>query len=283
MEIRAQRKDGSQFPVEIGLSTIETHSGTLVMSFVIDITQRKQVEVELREALKQQQELNELKTRFVSMASHEFRTPLATILATTETLTAYRQKIDDAQIDRRLGKIRDQVNHLQDIINDVLQLARIQAGRSEFMPTQVDFDEFCRDIIDEFQNRPDISHDLIYRCSTPLLSAQIDKKLMRQALSNLITNAIKYSPQGKTVWVDVTGHDNSLVVKVRDEGIGIPEEDQKHLFEAFHRATNVGTISGTGLGLAITAEAVVLHGGRITLESQLNQGTTFILTIPQNG
>lgn len=248
-----------------------------------DISDRKRSEVELQTAFQRQQELNELKVRFVAMASHEFRTPLAAILATTETLTSYRHKMNDEEIEHRLQKIRFQVHHLRDIIDDVLQLTRIQTERAEFKPVEVNFDEFCREIVDEFQNQTNITHQFAYTCSEQLPPANIDKKLMRQALSNLLSNAMKYSPGGKTVWIDLSQDQDNFIVSVRDEGIGIPEDDIKHLFEAFHRATNVGIIPGTGLGLAILSQAVELHHGKIGLESEVGVGTTFTVSIPQNG
>jgi PAS domain S-box-containing protein len=245
-----------------------------------DITERKEMEQALVTALANERELGELKSRFVSMASHEFRTPLATILATTDALGAYRHKMDDTQIDRRIGKIRSQVDHLRSVMDDVLQLARMQAGKNEFNPVETDFDEFCRDILDEFQSQPDTSHRLNYACDQHPLMVMIDHKLMRKIIANLVSNAIKYSPDKATVYVHITSDQNSVNLSVRDEGIGIPEEDQKHLFEAFHRGVNVGTISGTGLGLSIAKQSVDLHGGTITCESVLGQGTTFKVTLP---
>jgi PAS domain S-box-containing protein len=246
-----------------------------------DITIRKRSEVELQEALKQQQELNELKTRFVSMASHEFRTPLATILATAETIRAYRSKMNDDEIDRRLGKIKEQVEHLRSIMDDVLQLTRIQAGYSEFDPAAVNFDEFCQDIVSEFLSQPDFNHPIVFTCDQHPLPAVLDQKLMRKVLSNLISNAVKYSSPGKNIGVDVARDDTGLSVRVRDEGIGIPQDDLKHLFEPFFRASNVGAVPGTGLGLAITMQSVQLHDGSIHVETQEGIGTTFTIQIPQ--
>jgi len=186
----------------------------------------------------------------------------------------------DTQIDHRVNKIRNQVNHLRDIMDDVLQLARMQANKSEFNPIRIDFDEFCRDILDEFQSQPSITHQLVYTCSDNPLYTSADTKLLRKIIDNLVSNAIKYSPDKTHVYVDVVHQDGHLQLKVRDEGIGIPEEDQKHLFEAFHRDVNVGTISGTGLGLSIALQSIELHGGTITCESRVGVGTTFTVTLP---
>ncbi|MFN8375024.1 MAG: PAS domain S-box protein [Anaerolineae bacterium] len=280
LELWAQRADGSRFPVEVSLSPIEFEDTVLIASSIRDITQRKEAEKALLMALEKERELGELKSRFVSMASHEFRTPLATILATADALGAYRHKMDDSQIDHRINKIRNQVNHLRDIMDDVLQLARMQANRIEFSPARVDFDEFCRDILDEFQSQPSVTHELVYTCSERPLYINADTKLLRKIIDNLVSNAIKYSPNKTHVYVDVMHEDGHLQLKVRDEGIGIPEEDQKHLFEAFHRGVNVGTISGTGLGLSIAWQSIELHGGTILCESLLGEGTTFTVTLP---
>ncbi|MCX6049720.1 MAG: HAMP domain-containing sensor histidine kinase [Chloroflexi bacterium] len=245
-----------------------------------DITELKQNEKMIRQALEKEQELGELKSRFVSMASHEFRTPLASILALTETLRIYRLRLPDEQIEQKLGKIKEQVGHLKDVMDDVLQLAQLQARRTEFNPTQFNLDNLCQTILDEFQSQADVTHQLFYTCNDALREVELDKKLMRQLINNLISNAIKYSSSDKTIGVNLTYSDNAFVLTVHDEGIGIPAADLNHLFEPFHRAVNVGTISGTGLGLVIAKESVELHGGTITVESQVGVGTTFTVRIP---
>lgn len=245
-----------------------------------DITERKAAEDALRRALEKEQELGELKSRFVSMASHEFRTPLATILALTETVIAYRKRLTDEQLDERLIKIQEQIGHLKDIMEDVLQLARLQARRMEFNPVLLDLDSLCRSVLHEFESRTDVTQRLAYNCDGVLHAVVLDKKLMRQIINNLMSNAVKYSPPDSTVIVALSVDENDLVLRVQDEGIGIPEPDLKHLFTPFHRAANVGTISGTGLGLVIVKESVELHGGTIEVESKIGVGTTFTVTIP---
>ncbi len=255
-----------------------------------DISERRQIEEAerqqrhmtetLRLALAKETELGELKSRFVSIASHEFRTPLASILAATETLSAYRQNMTDDQVEQRLVKIREQVNHLTDIMDDVLQLARIQARRVQFNPVELDVDALCRDILDEFQNQRNFKHDVVYASQPNLPTAKLDKRLMRQVITNLVSNAIKYSPDAGSIRVTLNYESSVLRLDVIDRGIGIPEADKEHLFEPFHRGQNVGTISGTGLGLAIIWESVSLHGGRIDVQSQVGQGTTFSVSIP---
>lgn len=246
----------------------------------LDITDERMAAEALQRALTQERELGQLKSRFVSMASHEFRTPLATISATTETLLVYRDRLDGEKMDARLHKILHQVDHMKDIMEDVLQLARIQAGRVKFNPEDSDLDMLCHDIIEEFESRSKYSGRIQYQSTQSPLYYHYDPRLMRQVISNLISNALKYSPPDQNVRVDLHVDATTITLKVQDKGIGIPEPDIKRLFDPFHRAGNVGTISGTGLGLSITREAVDLHGGSIQVETELNAGTTFIVTLP---
>lgn len=276
------RKDGSRFWANVVITALRDTNGTLsgFAKITRDMTLHKQAEEDLRQALAKEKELGELKSSFVSTASHEFRTPLATILALTETLKAYRHKFSDEQIEQRLVKIQDQIAHLKDIMDDVLLLARMQARRVEFNPVKINLDSLCRSVIDEFQSRPDVAQKFLYTCDERLYETVLDKKLMRQIINNLVSNAVKYSPGDKTIMIGLAYENENLIFKVRDEGIGIPEADLKHLFEPFHRAANVGAVSGTGLGMVITKESVELHSGSITVDSQVGIGTTFTVSIP---
>lgn len=246
-----------------------------------DITERKRAEDALQQALSQEKELGELKSRFVSMASHEFRTPLAAILTTTETLTYYRAKMTPEQIEGRLSKIRQQVIYMKEIMEDVLQLARMQSGRVDFLPSQGDFAALCQEIIEEFASQPAYQDRIVYGCSTASIPLAFDQRLIRQVISNLILNALKYSPAEKRVTVDLIDEPAQVLFRVCDQGIGIPAADLKRLFEPFHRATNVSTISGTGLGLSIAKQAIDLHGGSIIPVSEVGVGTTFTVTLPK--
>lgn len=251
-----------------------------VLMVASDITTRKQAEEALQQALATEKGLSELKSRFVSMASHEFRTPLSTIFSLTETLLAYRHKLTDEQIVQRLLKIQEQIGYLNTLMEDVLQLARTQSRRAEFKPTLLDLDALCRTIIDELQSQPATAARLTYLCEMAPPLARLDKRLIRQLLNNLVSNALKYSDPNQVVLVKVAGQAASIQLQVCDEGIGIPEADLKHLFEPFHRAANVNAIAGTGLGLVIAKEAVELHGGTIAVESRLGVGTTFTVNLP---
>lgn len=281
-ELTISRKDGTPVHLLISGSPLFDKHGVYTGSMVIttDITVQKQAAEALRLALAKEKELGELKSRFVSMASHEFRTPLATVLAVTETLRIYRHKLSDVQIEQRFAKIEDQVHHLKEIMDDVLLLAQMQARRLECKRSEVDLDALYHSVLDEFISGRDGSERLAYQSNVAGRLVWVDPKLMRQILSNLVANAIKYSPADKPIVVALELSSDMLTLVVRDEGIGIPPADLPHLFEPFHRATNVGNIAGTGLGLIIIKEAVDLHGGTIKVESQVNRGATFIVQLP---
>lgn len=281
-ELTIQRKDGRVVHLLISGSPLFDKTGVYNGSLVVttDITLQKQAEDTLRQALAKEKELSELKSRFVSMASHEFRTPLATILALTETLSAYRHKLSETQVEQRFDKIKEQIQHLKEIMEDVLLLARMQARRVEFNPVELDLDALCRSVLDEFQGLKEVKPRIEYQSHGAAYPVRLDVKLMRQIISNLLSNAIKYSPDDKPVVLALAFSADTLLLTLRDQGIGIPAADLPHLFEPFHRAANVGNIPGTGLGLVITKEAVELHGGTIRVDSQVNQGTTFVIQIP---
>jgi PAS domain S-box-containing protein len=253
-------------------------SGVVIVNH--DITPIKESEARLREALAKEKELGELKTRFVSMASHEFRTPLASILAVTETLSVYWDKLSHDSITERFEKIKLHIKYLQDIMDDVLFLAKVQARKLEYNPSVGNLDAFCRSILEEFRERPEIEHQLLYLSETQPYSVMLDPKLMRQIIANLLTNAIKYSPSSTPITISLARSRTHCLLTVADKGIGIPDADLKHLFEPFHRAANVGAVSGTGLGLLIIKEAVELHGGTIEIESQVGLGTTIKIWFP---
>jgi PAS domain S-box-containing protein len=277
IEIRAQRRDDTIFDAEASIGRIKDEGFVCV---VRDITNRKRAEDALRQAFATEKELGDLKTRFVATASHEFRTPLATILALSETLGAYRHKMTEAEIEECLGQIKGQVVRLKDIVDEVLLLSRIQARKQEFHPVRQNIHAMLLSVIYEFQKRSDIHHQLLYNTNEKNCEMLLDAKLLRQVITNLLSNAIKYSPEDKAIEITLECTSAECVISVRDYGIGIPEQDLKHLFEPFHRASNVGTMSGTGLGLVISKESVELHGGTIKVDSQLNMGTTFTVRIP---
>ncbi len=246
----------------------------------MDITDQKEAEAALKRALEQEKELGDLKSRFVSMASHEFRTPLAAIMATAESLLNYRARMLETQIDQRLHKIIRQVAYMRNIMEDLLQLARLQAQAKSvtLRRTPHDLDALCREVIDLLSSEHDHPERIVYTGPPQALMLDCDKQLLFQVVNNLIGNALKYSEQVVTVTLDHTPQAARL--RVHDDGIGVPAKDLPRLFDPFHRAENVGTISGTGLGLSITKEAIEMHGGQITLETDPTQGTTFEVLLP---
>ncbi len=263
-----------------------------VVAIVRNITERKQAEDELRETLKKEKELNELKSRFISTASHEFRTPLTTILGSTELLKYYSHSWSEEKKLVHFERIYSQVKHMTQMLDDVLVVSKAEAGKLEFNPSPMNVIQFCRCLVEELQLSAGRQHTIIFTPQgldidkerevggSPCTSAFLDQKLLWQMLSNLLSNAIKYSPDGSTIQFILTCLDSHVEIQIQDQGIGIPDKDQPRLFEAFHRATNVSKVPGTGLGLVIVKNAVDLHGGSITVNSQVGVGTTFTLMLP---
>jgi PAS domain S-box-containing protein len=254
-----------------------------ILVYVIDITERKRAEEELRKALEKERELSDLKTRFVSMASHEFRTPLTTIVSSTEILERYFDRLGPDQKAKHFQRVRSASQHMTQLLDEVLLLGRAEADQLQFHPEQVDIVALAQEMLEAIQLSapPNIRFETTITCAQPAL--WLDEKLMRHILNNLLSNAVKYSPEGGTVRFTLVGDDQGLLLRVQDEGIGIPPKDLEHLFEPFHRGENVGTIQGTGLGLAITRHAVDLHHGTIVCESTVGAGTTFTIRIPLQG
>jgi PAS domain S-box-containing protein len=281
-EVRIIRPDGEMRYLRASGVPLLDNTGRVyrVVGVNWDVTSWRRGEVALMEALEKEKEVSELKSRFISIASHEFRTPLATIRATTDVLLSYRDRLTADKIDSRLRKIAQQVDHMKGLLEDVLYLARVQAGRIEFRPALGDIESLTRDIIEEFESQPEHRDRIRFESPQQAIIISMDIRLMRQLIGNLISNALKYSAVTKPVYVTLAQNTNWIVITVKDEGIGIPTEDLKHLFEPFHRAVNVGTISGTGLGLSIMKQAVELHQGSVVVDSILDQGSTFSITLP---
>jgi len=246
-----------------------------------DITERKQIELDIRKALTKEKELSELKTRFISMASHEFRTPLTTIMASAETLERYRHKFSEEKQVAVLKRIQTSVNHVIGLLNDVLTVGKAEAGKLAYQPEPLDIQQFCLELIDEIQfaQSPPIT-PIKAVCTGESFQVMADEKLLRHMVLNLLSNAVKYSPDHTPITLELDCRDRQITIHVTDRGIGIPTEDQVKLFEAFHRAHNVGNISGTGLGLVIAKRAVQAHQGQIAFVSEPGVGTTFTITLP---
>ena len=244
-----------------------------------DISARKRLEIELREALQKERELNELKSRFVARASHEFRTPLAVILTSSDLLRNYGSRMTQEQRDEKLERLQKEVRGIAVMLDDLLTISKGEELK-EFDPELVDLQNLTREIVREIAEGIGGQHTLTIDIKGNCTSVYADQKLVSRIITNLLSNAIKYSPVGSTIQVMVTCETSRIIMAVRDQGIGIPEDDQSRLFEAFHRAKNVDHISGTGLGLAIVKQAVELHGGEVSVSSELGKGSTFTVTLP---
>jgi PAS domain S-box-containing protein len=276
-EAIATRRDGSSFHEEVSLTL--TKNGELIC-VCRDITERKRAEQEVCKALKREQELNELKSRFISITSHEFRTPLAVISSSAGILKEFGHKLDQAKIKKHLECIINYVQHTTELLDDILLINKAEAGNLSFDPTALDLVKFCKQLTEEVQLSTQ-DHTIIFSSHpTTKIIANFDKKLLRQILLNLLSNAIKYSKNNTPVNFDLRMTKESIIFTVQDQGIGIPEKDQAQLFEPFHRATNVNSISGTGLGLSIVKKCVDLHKGKVTVVSQEGMGTKFTMTFP---
>lgn len=247
---------------------------------VEDISERVQAEEEIRLALEKARELNQLKTRFVAMTSHEFRTPLSTILSSSELLQHYGHKMPATECAALWKSIADSVRRMTSMLDDVLVIGRGDSGEFDLEIAPLDLKEFCDALVVEFRRTLPEKNQIAYG-APPAGSLPMDEKLLRHILVNLLSNAIKYSPAGGTIVFNVRTERDAITLVVGDEGIGIPQADLPRLFETFHRATNVGNISGTGLGLAIVKKSVDNLGGTIHVDSQEGRGTTFTVTIPQ--
>ncbi len=245
-----------------------------------DITERKQAEVEICKALEKERELSELRSSFVSLVSHEFRTPLTTILSSTELLDRYSSRLSDEKKQNHLRRIQSAVFRMTQLLEDILTIGKAEAGKLKFEPSPMDLVAFCRELVESMQISLCPHHILNFVPQGNATNAQLDEKLLAHIVTNLLSNAIKYSPEGGTVQFDLVCTDSWAIFRIQDRGIGIPKEDLETLFESFNRASNVGMIPGTGIGLTIVKKCVDLHGGKIAVESELGVGTTFTVTLP---
>jgi PAS domain S-box-containing protein len=318
MDLFARRYDGSEFPVEVSLSPFKTSDGEFVVSFVIDITERKKQETRIREAnleiqklnaeleerveqrtqelaaavkkveesqeeviraLKKEKELNNMKSQFVTIASHEFRTPLATILSSASLIGRYTTTDSEDKRHKHVQRIKSAVTNLTEILNDFLSIGKLEEGRVHSIPVHVELEAFCQNLIDEIQGLCKEGQE-IHFAYAGLAEVWLDKQLLRNILFNLLSNGIKYSEAGKMILLKVEASESTVQIEVRDQGIGIPEKDQPNVFDRFFRAHNAGATQGTGLGLNIVSNYVDLMGGTVSFSSELGKGTTFFVNLP---
>lgn len=240
----------------------------------------EKAEADARRALAQEKELNRLKSEFVSMLSHDFRTPLTSIQGFAELLHHRMAQLSPEAIDRYFDKINMAVEHLLHLLDEVLLIGGLEVGKVQCQPTSIDLKQFCHELVETLQFSVDQQPQICFTCTGTCTPAEMDPMLLQQILSNLLSNAIKYSPNGGQIRLDVNCQDDMATFRVQDQGIGIPIENQAHLFETFYRCSNVGPIKGTGLGLAVVKQCVDAHAGKIFLESIEGEGTTVTVTLP---
>ena len=240
----------------------------------------RQSEESLKISLIQEKELNELKSRFVSMASHEFRTPLSTILSSAALLGRYTETEQQSKRDKHIKKIKSSVNNLTGILNDFLSLSKLEEGKIQHEPILVAINSFHAELIEEMSPLLKKDQTIVYNGLPTDEELLIDPRLLKNSMINLLSNAIKYSIEGTVVRIEVKLKNKELLISVKDQGIGIPEEDKAHMFSRFFRANNAINIKGTGLGLTIVKRYLTLMGGDISFESEEGLGTTFMMLIP---
>lgn len=311
-EVTGLRKDGTQFPFRLAVSEVKYSGRQIYAGFIHDLSREKEAEHQLKEyaahleelveertlslrqtvealsqakeevsiSLGKEKELGQLKSRFVSMASHEFRTPLSAVQLSASLIDKYAQPFDNPNITKHVARIKHAVGNLTGILNDFLSLEKLEAGRVE--PTFTDFDlvKLAEEITEEMQMLAKQNQNIIYQHTGLSHVANLDTNLLKNCIINLIANAIKYSGENTFIEFNTEINEAGYHITVKDNGIGIPEADQKHLFEAFFRAHNTGNIPGTGLGLNIVERYASLMNGTIDFKSNVNKGTLFTISFP---
>ena len=309
MDLYGMKKDGTEFPVEISLGHYENNGVENVIAFLSDISIRKKAETQIKklndeleslveqrtreltaamrllesskddlsEALQKEKELGELKSRFVSMASHEFRTPLSTVLSSAYLIEKYTTTEDQPKREKHLQRIISSVNMLTDILNDFLSLGKIEEGRIQVRLSEFNIKEQVKAIIEEIKNALKKGQEILYHHEGHV-NVFMDASLLKHIVMNLVSNASKFSPEASMIEIETLCHNGQVVLAVKDHGIGIPLEDQKHLMERFFRGANAGNIQGTGLGLHIISKYAELMNGEVECKSELEKGTEFIIT-----
>lgn len=306
-EVHGLKKDGTTFPFRLAVSEVFYKDRKVFTGFVHDLTHQKEAEIELKKhtqelevmvrertkdliklvseleqakadvsmSLEKEKELNQLKSRFVSMASHEFRTPLSSVQLSASLITKYVEKGEYSPIEKHTGRIKSSVQLLTNILDDFLNLEKLEAGVVAVNKCMTNILHAGEEVTEEMQLICKKNQHIIYQHTGEESDFLIDPNLLKNSIINLISNAIKYSGEDTFIEFNTEIAHNQLQVTVKDNGIGIPREEQPNLFAAFFRAHNTGNIPGTGLGLNIVKRYVELMGGRLTYSSEVNQGATF--------
>lgn len=309
-EVKGLRKDRSTFPFRLAVSEVQYEDRIIYTGFIHDLSKEKEAEERLREyaaeleelveertkslkktvmalseakeevslSLEKEKELNQLKSRFVSMASHEFRTPLSSVQLSASLIDKYAEPYDNKNITKHVSKIKNAVSNLTTILNDFLSLERLEAGKVEPTFTAFDLVKLSEEITEEMQMMAKQDQNIIYQHTGLESTVLLDLNLLKNCMINLISNAIKYSGENTFIEFNTEITDSQCMVTIKDNGIGIPESDHKHLFQPFFRANNTGNIPGTGLGLNIVLRYATLMRGELYFESTLHTGTKFVLS-----
>ena len=262
--------------LNISVSKMEKANNDLQQQILV----RQQAEEEVRKSLEKERELNELKSRFVSIASHEFRTPLSAILSSTSLIKQYKDRGDLHKVDKHIDRVKSSVNHLTSILNDFLSLGKLEEGHIEINRERIHLASFFDEIKEELKPILKETQQLVIYLKQPQQEFLTDPKVLRSVLFNLVSNASKYSDPGKKIYVEIDCGEKHITMKIHDEGIGIPDLEAKHVFERFFRASNAANIQGTGLGLNIVKRYIELLGGNINFKSQEGKGSTFTIGLP---
>ena len=308
-EVSGLKKDGSIFPFRLGVSEVKFNDTVKYCGFIHDLTKEKEAEARIVEyaaeleklvedrtaalrnivkaledakaevslSLEKEKELSQLKSRFVSMASHEFRTPLSSVQLSASLIEKYALSFDNTNIIRHVNKIKNSVGNLTGILNDFLSLEKLEAGKTEATFSRFDLVKLAEEIIEEMQMIAKQNQSIIYQHTGISSMVNLDQNLLKNCVFNLVANAIKYSGENTFIEFNTEVTDTHCIITVKDNGIGIPENDQKHMFEPFFRAHNTGNIPGTGLGLNIVARYTQLMNGIVHFESTQNKGTLFTI------
>lgn len=309
-EVKGLRKDGTTFPFRLAVSEVQYENRKIYTGFIHDLSKEKEAEerlqdyaaelenlveertkslkktvTALREAkeevslsLEKEKELNQMKSRFVSMASHEFRTPLSSVQLSASLIEKYAQPFQNANIEKHVHKIKNAVGNLTTILNDFLSLEKLEAGRVEPAFQHFDLVKLSEEITEEMQMIAKQDQHIIYQHTGLESMVLLDQNLLKNCMINLINNAIKYSGENTFIEFNTEINEHQYLVTLKDNGIGIPDTDQRHLFQPFFRAHNTGNIPGTGLGLNIVLRYVGLMNGEVQFESKINEGTKFTLS-----
>jgi len=280
VELNLFAKSGRKIVIELSTFPITLAEKNMILCAVHDVSLRKETENEIRTALSHSQELNEIKSRFVSMVSHEFRTPLSTILSSVEILRLFEERLKEEDKENHFRKISKSIDYLTNLLDDVITINRADSGRLVLKFKVVDviplIEQWIQDLKVSYTETPEI----IFEKDSGPIKVEVDENQLRQITTNLMNNAIKYTPPQKKITITAQIQGTQFVFRIADQGIGIPAEAKKEIFNPFFRAINTGNVPGSGLGLAVTKRSVESLNGTISFESRINMGTTFTVIIP---